>query len=376
MRTCEPRAKRCGCGLSGWLSLFILLAVPGFVSAQEFTFVIGDTVSDGVPGVGAGRLSTAKESDFYTFTATAGELAFFEALSQDATFKGSLRWQLLAPSGAVVFTSFFTNARGRTVLTEPGAYKIRVYTDGTDPTWVGAYSFRVLPIPPDQTFAYTLGGDVSDGVPAAGAGRLEVAGAEDNYQFTATTGQLAFFQSISQDASFKGSLRWQVIKPSGGTIFSSIFSSVPGRTFLPETGQYRIRVFTDATDVTWLGAYAFRVAPIPPDQTFAYSVGTAVSDGVPAPGAGRLEAAGAEDSYVFAATAGQIVFFESTAQDAAFHGGLRWQLVKPSGGSVFSSLFVNPQGRVVLPEHARIRGACAGCVARRMTPVAERNSIS
>src|SRR5262245_3691661 len=100
------------------------------IHAEEFTISIGDTVSDGIPGPGAGRLATAKEEDFYTFTAAAGQLAFFESLGQDPAFKGSLRWQLIKPSGGIVFGSFFSSQRGRTVLPEAGTYRIRVYSDG------------------------------------------------------------------------------------------------------------------------------------------------------------------------------------------------------------------------------------------------------
>src|SRR6185436_13418915 len=70
-------------------------AIP--LHGENFNIVVGDTVSDGVPGAGAGRFLTAKEEDFYSFTATAGQLVFFEALSQDTTFQRSLRWQLLKP---------------------------------------------------------------------------------------------------------------------------------------------------------------------------------------------------------------------------------------------------------------------------------------
>ena len=258
-----------------FVSLTVLTTLT--LRAEEFNFTIGDTVSDGVPAAGAGRLATAKEVDVYTFTATAGQIAFFEALSQDSAFKNSLRWQLIKPSGTAQFSSFFSNAQGRTVLAEAGAYKIRVYSDGTDPTWIGPYSFRVTSIPPDQTFPYTLGTTVSDGVPAPGAGRLEVAGAEDNYTFTAAANDLVFFESIAQDPAFKNSLRWELIKPSGTALFSSFFSNTQGRKLLPEAGQYRIRIFTDGNQSTSSGSYSFRVQAIPPDQTFAYSVGTAVS---------------------------------------------------------------------------------------------------
>lgn len=323
--------------------------------AETFAIALGDTITDGVPAAGAGRIASAKDDDIYTFSATAGQLAFFEPISQDDAFKRNLRWKLTKPSGLTVFGSFFSNPIGRTLLNETGTYQIRVYSDGTDPSWVGAYSFRTTPIPPDQSFSFAIGGQVSDGVPAAGAGRLEVAGTEDSYQFTANAGQLVFFDSLSQEPTLKNSLRWQLIRPSGTTIFSSFFANPQGRMLLNEAGVYRIRIFTDGVDPAMFGGYSFKVTAIPPDQTFAYTVGTTVSDGVPEAGAGRLEVAGSEDNYLFTATAGQVVFFESLSQDAAYKSNLRWQLYKPSGGTVFSSFFTNPQGRVVLAEAGQYR---------------------
>src|SRR5690349_5417936 len=73
--------------------------------AEEFNINVGDTVSDGVPAPGAGRLATAQESDFYSFTATAGQLVFAEPLLQDAAFQNNLRWQLLRPNGQLAFSS-------------------------------------------------------------------------------------------------------------------------------------------------------------------------------------------------------------------------------------------------------------------------------
>ena len=266
----------------GWLA-------PLVARAEVFSIAMGDTVSDGVPGLGAGRLGAAKDDDVYTFTASAGQLAFFEALSQDSAFKRSLRWGLTKPSGGFAFGSFFSNPVGRIPLGESGVYKIRVFSDGTDPTWIGPYSFRVTLIPPDQTFSIAIGNQVSDGVPFTGAGRLEVGGSEDNYNFTAASGQLAFFETLSQDGAFKNSMRWQLIKPSGTTVFSSFFANPQGRVVLQEAGQYRIRIFTDGTDSALFGPYSFRTHPIPPDQSFTYGIGSEVSDGIPGVGAGRLE---------------------------------------------------------------------------------------
>jgi hypothetical protein len=330
-----------------WVALSILIIAP--VSAEDFNISVGDTVSDGVPVAGAGRLASSQESDLYSFTATAGQLIFAEQLAQDAAFGNNLRWQLLRPNGLTLFSSFFNNVQGRTTLPDAGVYKVRVFTDASNPAWTGGYSFRILPIPPDQTFPLTIGETISNGVPAPGAGRLEVAGAEDRYTFNATAGDLVFFESLIQDAAFKQNLRWQLTRPNGLTLFSSFFTNPQGRVLLPDTGPYTLRIFTSGIDSEWFGDYSFRTLAIRPDQTFAYTVGTLVTNGTPAVGAGRLEDPGSEDRYTFDGDAGQIVFFESLSQAASFAQNLRWQLLGPAGQTVFSSFFSNPQGRTVLP---------------------------
>jgi hypothetical protein len=47
------------------LGLLISWAAAIALHGENFNIVVGDTVSDGVPGVGAGRFATAKEEDFY-----------------------------------------------------------------------------------------------------------------------------------------------------------------------------------------------------------------------------------------------------------------------------------------------------------------------
>ena len=70
-------------------------------------------------------------------------------------------------------------------------------------------------------------------------------------------------------------------------------------------------------------------------ENFTITIGDTVSEGVPAPGAGNIEAAGDEDVYTFDATAGQEVLFSRLA------GGLdlTWTLSAPDGSEVFDSAF-------------------------------------
>lgn len=291
------------------------IARPVDAPDQTIAFALGGRVADGNPAAGAGRLEAAGAEDHYLFTASQGQLAFFAPSGVVPAFKGALRWQLIKPSGGTVFASFFSNPQGRTLLPETGEYRIRVYTDGTDPSWLGWYGFEVLALPPDQTFAYSIGTPVTNGVPQTGAGHLEVAGAEDNYLFTASAGQVVFFQSLTQDPTFKGGLRWQLADPAGGTVFSCLFNNPQGRVILGKAGQYRIRIFTDGREPGAFGIYSFSTRSDVADQQFAIQVGQLVSDSRPAPGAGRIETPGSEDTYTFA----------HTEHGGPMHAGRAWR---------------------------------------------------
>lgn len=73
-------------------------------------------------------------------------------------------------------------------------------------------------------------------------------------------------------------------------------------------------------------------------DTFAISYGDAVSDGVPGPGAGNIEAGGTDDIYTFAADAGHVVVFDVLSGSA---GAFRWRLEAPDGTELFAGLFTD-----------------------------------
>ncbi|HOW68094.1 MAG TPA: Ig-like domain-containing protein [Candidatus Paceibacterota bacterium] len=331
----------------------LLFLTATVARAETFAIHIGDTVSDGIPGPGAGRIEERTATDLYTFTATAGQLVFFEELSVANTFQGHLIWEVKSPTGKRVFSAYFDGTNpGRQVLPETGTYTITFSVTGTNPENTGTYSFQLRPIPPDTTFPIQIGDTISDGVPAAGAGRIEYPGAQDLYTFPGTAGQLVFFEELSVANTFQGHLIWEVNSPTGKRVFSAYFDGTnPGRQVLPETGTYTITFSVTGTNPENTGTYSFQLRPIPPDTTFPIQIGDTISDGVPAAGAGRIEYPGAQDLYTFPGTADQNLFFEEISVDKTFQGHLVWELKSPTGKRVFSAYFdgTNP-GRQILPE--------------------------
>jgi len=329
-----------------------LVLGAGTVSAESFAIQVGNVISDGVPGAGAGRLDVNTDTDFYTFTGTNGQNIFLDEISVAGSFAGWLRWELKSPSGITVSSSYLEgNHDGRRTLPENGTYTLKVWVGTVNAAYIGTYSFRLRSIPADPTFAIQIGDTITNGVPAAGAGNIEVAGAWDYYTFNATNGQLAFFEIISVASTFQGYLTCELKSPSSNTVFSSYLTSGNhlGRKLLSETGTYRMRVFAQSNGTNHVGAYSIRIRSIPADQVFAIQPGDTVTNNLPATGAGNIELPGAWDYYTFAGSAGQSLSFESINKSTAFAGWLQWEAKTPSGQSLFSAFF-GDVGRKTLPE--------------------------
>jgi hypothetical protein len=331
----------------------VLLLGVGTAGAQTFGIQVGDTISDGVPGVGAGRITVHTENDYYTFTGTAGQNIFVEEISVAGAFAGWLRWELKSPGNVTVFSSYLDNNNdlGRRTLLENGTYTLRVWVGAANAAYIGAYSFRLRAIPADPTFAIQIGDTITNGVPGAGAGNIEVPGAWDYYTFNATNGQLAFFEISSTASTFQGYLFCELKSPASNTVFSSYITGGNhlGRKVLPETGTYRMRVFAQSNGTNHIGTYAMRVRAIPADQWFVLQPGDTVTNNIPAVGAGNIEVAGAQDFYTFNAAAGQSLSFEAISKSAAFAGWLQWEVKTPGGASLFGNYFTD-SGRKTLPE--------------------------
>lgn len=366
---------------AGFAFTLLILALALTARAEQFNIALDTIISDGVPGPGAGNIPSPTTNDVYNFTASAGQIIFVEELSVAAAFQGWLQWKLTAPSGATVFSGYFTGRPdGRKVLAESGTYTLRVWVGANNPAYVGNYSFRLRSVPADQTFPIAIGTTVSNNIPAVGAGNLEVAGACDFYTFQANAGQSAFFEEVSVANAFRSWLVWELRSPSGGLVFTSYFDSGNvGRINFTETGTYRIRCIAGADDTNYFGAYSFRIRNVPVDDQFAIQIGNTITNGVPAVGAGNIEVAGAEDRYTFSAIAGQDVFIDGIQAAASLGGWLKWQLKTPGGQSVFSSFF-GSVGRKTLPETGTYTLRCwaaindparIGTYSFRITPVGD-----
>ena len=307
-----------GVALSGTPAL---AQVPG----ASFSIAYADTVSDGVPGPGAGNIEVGGAVDSYSFEAEAGDVAIFDVLAGGA---GTFRWRLEAPDGTAVFDGLFVD---RTEPLETGTYILSAR--GATATTVGTYSFRLLATPPADEFTIEIGDTVSDGVPGPGAGNVEVPGAVDRYRFEGTSGQAAILDALTGSTN---QVRWSLHAPDGTEVFDAFY--VDQEATLPETGTYTLTV--NGLSITSSGIYSFRLMGAPAAQEFTIGFGDTVSDGVPAPGAGNLEAAGAIDRYRFEGTAGQVAILDALTGST---NEVRWSLHAPDGTEVFDAFYVDQE---------------------------------
>lgn len=328
---------------------FRLRAVP---ADQTFALQIGDSITNNVPALGAGNIEAPGAWDFYTFSATNGQLVFLEVINTASTFQGNLFCELKSPTSNTVVSTYLSSGNhiGRRVLSETGIYRMRIFAQSNSTNHIGNYSLRLREIPADQSFAIQPGDTVTNNVPDIGAGNIEVPGAQDIYTFAATAGQSLTFEAINRSAAFAGWLQWEVKTPSGVSLFANYFTD-GGRKTLPETGDYTVRVWVGANNPAYFGTYAFRIYTLPGDVRLNIEKGFVISDGVPVNGAGRIDEPGGLDVYSFSGIAGQRVNFDQLSAAPEFAGWLYWQVIAPSGTNWFSGYFPgNTQQRRTLPE--------------------------
>jgi RHS repeat-associated protein len=180
-------------------------------------------------------------------------LVYFEDLGAATP----LNWTLYDELGASIFSERLDgNDRGRLALVRGGTYTIVVEPAGANPDWIGQYSFRLRPIPPDSIFSIAVGETVANGVPAPGAGNLEVPGEQDIYTFQVAPGTPVYFEDLGAVQP----LDWNVFDESGTLLFNDRLNFANSRSLtLSRGGTYRIVVQAAGADPTWLGAYSFRL---------------------------------------------------------------------------------------------------------------------
>ncbi|WP_423464301.1 VWD domain-containing protein [Promicromonospora sp. MS192] len=298
---------------------FDLFTVP---DAQTYTYPLGTVVSDGAPSAGAGNLETASSVDRYTFSLSATTALRYERLGS------YFNYRIINTATGATVGSGYTDGDFNLPA---GSYALEVGHSGDR----GTYSFRLYETPAPQTFAYTLGSTVSDGVPATGAGRLETTASVDRYTFSLTAASTLQYQQVLQKF-----FDYRLIDTATGDVVGDGYTDkqfdLPAGTYALEVGHGNDK-----------GAYSFKLFAVPAPQSFAYTLGTTVANGVPGAGAGTLETIASVDRFTFTTTAVMALQYDMLTFNFP-----NFRLISLSSGQVVASGFSDKQFTIPPDQYA------------------------
>jgi len=290
------------------------------VSGYAFRFVDLTSATLIVPGtVVSGGLSPANETDFYQFTASAGDRFVFDQISR--VNLPNCQWSLVDPYGGILFGQNFADigtVAAPVTLNASGTYTLMIegYYGNTGS---GTYSFNVSPqgnVPP---------------VPFTGTpltfGTLYisnlVANTTNSYIFTLSDRKFLMFDSQTNSPN----LTWTLEGPPGIVVSQLGFNSSDGPNYsgspidLP-AGTYQLRVRG-----TVANPYRLRLLDL--------SMAAAITPGTPVPG--TLSPHNETDLYRFTASAGSRFYFDAVSSSGMPNG--YWKLIDPFGLTLFSQNF-------------------------------------
>jgi eukaryotic-like serine/threonine-protein kinase len=224
---------------------------------EKFALSIGATVQDDEPGRGAGAIQSPGAEDIFSFTVEPRERVYFRMLEHSPSAAG-LRWRLTDTDGTEVFnTCLGCSEPGVQRLSKGGEYTLTVGNSTNVGT--GSYRLRLTRVPDPQRFAVKLPARIASGVPSAGAGTIEVPGAEDVYVFDAEPGQKVRFRSLDRDRAVDG-IRWRLVDHNGNEVFNSCLGCTdPAEQRLTAGGSYELIVGHTGSAAT--GAYSIAAEP-------------------------------------------------------------------------------------------------------------------
>lgn len=250
------------------------------------------------PGTTAtGIINTPGQADHYTFTGTAGQQLYLDGITGS-----NLLAVLTAPSGSAdgVSYSYLYSDNGPFTLAESGTFTLTV-SGNTGPT-TGAYSFRLADVASAQALAFNT--------PAGGT--LTPGTSTQLYAVSGTAGQTVFFNTISGSGASV-----YLYGPSGQYVDSTGLGS-SFRTTLPLTGTYLLSV--QGNDTNNPVAYDIELFNSPVN-TANYTLGSVAT--------GSIDTPGQSDSYTFAGSVGQHLYFDGLTGSS----GVYWVLTSPGAGT-------------------------------------------
>ncbi len=269
-----------------------------------------------VDNVVVGSIDVPGEVDQFELEIVEGDVLFFDA---QVGGPSAFNWSLRSPTGTQIFGGSYAD-QGHIPFDVSGTYTITL--DGRGDQY-GSYQFQVFQVPAPSVSRIPLR--------RPAAGELRIPGQFDYFVFEAAAGQTIFFD---QQAGSVPALKWNVVDPTGTSLFSQSFFD-QGPMTLSQSGQYTITVDGQG-DAT--GPFTFVIWDVPPEVPQPIVLDTLVTGAVTVPGQTQ--------SFQFAGSAGQEILFDLVFNQRT---NVRYTLLTPSGSSLFTERTVD-QSIAGLPE--------------------------
>ena len=267
-------------------------------SAVSYGFRLTDTST--VPITFAttinGTVTTATQSDVYSFTGTAGERVYFRDLTDSNGLTGAY-WYLYGPTNQYVTESYIGEDLAAT-LPSNGTYSLVVDNSASYST--GTYSFEVFQNVNPIVTGTTL--------PVTASGTIVNPGDEASYTFTGSAGQRIFVNGLA--ASISG-LDAILTDPYGSTIFNSTASSNEGPYTLTVPGTYTLMVYSSGTSRA-TGSYDLVVE----DAATATPITLTAGSGTPVNG--TLATGVTTNLYSISGTAGERIYIKDLSDSPSY----------------------------------------------------------
>ena len=307
---------------------------------QTFNIPMATTplsVSDGVPGAGAGNIETIASKDIYRFTVPSGGRSLHIDNGSGPSAGHGIGWKLINRADGSTVASGDVAQDKQIPNLAANDYQLE-YTSASSKT--GTYNFNALFIPDPQVFDIVLATTpvpVSDGVPGAGAGNIETIASKDIYRFTVPTGGGALQVDNGSGPLLGNGIDWKLINRANGSTVGS-GTVIQDRLFTDlAPGDYQLE-YTSAMNRT--GAYDFKIFFVPDPHIFDLALTTTplqVSDGIPGAGAGNIETIASKDIYRFSVPTGGRDVQIDHGSGPYFGYGVKWNLINRADGSVIAS---------------------------------------
>lgn len=226
---------------------------------ETFAVTTPAVSSDGTPAPGAGELETAMSRDVYTFTGPEdGGRVWLDWRSRPGN-QSRTQIRLIDDATGKVAASNISATDWVTSTLSAGDYRLEVAPHSADDRYTGSYEFILGWEPRAGPLEVTLPADISQNVPAPGAGNLENIASVDSYAFTIPAGEARLWLDWISGPAGKGLAATKIVDTATGSTVASSDYDNDWTKALP-AGTYRLELRPRDGRSEYTGAYRLRLA--------------------------------------------------------------------------------------------------------------------